>query len=52
MMHVAMNELSECTFMPFDKKIFLKSLKTFAFQVPVKLIEAGTDKKKIMKEQF
>lgn len=46
MMHVAMNELSECTFMPFDKKIFLKSLKTFAFQVPVKLIEAGTDKKK------
>lgn len=52
MMHVTMNELSECTFMPFDKKIFLKSLKTFAFQVPVKLIEAGADKKKSLKNNF
>lgn len=52
MMHVTMNELSGRTFMHFDKKIFLKILETFAFQVPVKLIEARLGKKKSLKNCF
>lgn len=32
MMHVAMNELSECTFMPFDKKYLTKVSKNLHFK--------------------
>lgn len=45
MMHVTMNELSACIIVSFDRKYFSK-VKTFEFQVPVKLAEAESDKAK------